>query len=68
MTNQQQIELILEQIRKMREKNQPDMMELWSRQQEEYRKHIFGERKQDGWSLYGYGTRPNKNGYSLYAY
>ncbi|EFN2531631.1 hypothetical protein [Escherichia coli] len=68
MTNQQQIEFILEQIRKMREKNQPDMMEIWRRQQEEYRKHIFGERKQDGWSLYGYGTRPNKNGYSLYTY
>ena len=68
MTNQQQIEFILEQIRKMREKNQPDMMERWRRQQEEYRKHIFRERKQDGWSLYGYGTRTNKNGYSLYAY
>ncbi|EHL3675487.1 hypothetical protein AAB123_005027 [Escherichia coli] len=51
MTNQQQIEFILEQIRKMREKNQPDMMELWRRQQEEYRKQIFGERKRDGWSL-----------------
>lgn len=68
MTNQQQIEFILEQIRKMREKNQPDMMEIWRRQQEEYRKHIFGERKQDDWSLYGYGTRTNKNGYSLYTY
>ncbi|HBB1366712.1 TPA: hypothetical protein J0500_005056 [Escherichia coli] len=68
MTNQQQIEFILEQIRKMREKNQPDMMEIWSRQQEEYRKHIFGERKQDEWSLYDYGTRTNKNGYSLYTY
>lgn len=62
------IEFILEQIRKMREKNQPDMMEIWRRQQEEYRKHIFGERKQDDWSLYGYGTRTNKNGYSLYTY
>lgn len=41
MTNQQQIEFIIEQIRKMREKNQPDMMEIWRRQQEEYRKHIF---------------------------
>ncbi|WP_244575603.1 hypothetical protein [Escherichia coli] len=41
MTNQQQIEFILEQIRKMREKNQPDMMEIWRRQQEEYRKHIL---------------------------
>lgn len=51
MTNQQQIEFILEQIRKMREKNQPDMMEIWRHQQEEYRKHIFGERKWDGWSL-----------------
>lgn len=51
MTNQQQIEFILEKIRKMREKNQPDMMELWRRQQEECRKQIFGERKRDGWSL-----------------
>ncbi len=44
MTNQEQIEFILEQIRKMREKNQPDMMEIWRRQQEECRKQIFGER------------------------
>ncbi|WP_225115565.1 hypothetical protein [Escherichia coli] len=51
MTNQEQIEFILEQIRKMREKNQPDMMEIWRRQQEEFRKQIFGERKRDGWSL-----------------
>ncbi|EOA1937364.1 hypothetical protein ACHUKP_003164 [Escherichia coli] len=51
MTNQQQIEFILERIRKMREKNQPDMMELWRRQREEWHRHIFGERKWDGWSL-----------------
>ncbi|EJE5156115.1 hypothetical protein ACP9J5_003828 [Escherichia coli] len=51
MTNQQQIEFILEQIRKMREKNQPDMMELWRQQREEWHRHIFGERKRDGWSL-----------------
>lgn len=51
MTNQQQIEFILEQNRKMREKNQPDMMELWRRQREEWHRHIFDERKWDGWSL-----------------
>jgi|GEM_PF-2247801 len=68
MTNQQQLEFILEQCRKMREKNQPDMMKLWHRQQEEMRKQIFGERKHDNWSLYSYGSQPNKNGYSLYSY
>lgn len=41
MTNHQQIEFILEQIRKMREKNQPDMMELWRRQREEWHRHIL---------------------------
>lgn len=68
MTNQQQLEFILEQCRKIREKNQPDLMELWRSQQEAMRKQIFGERKHDNWSLYSYGSKPNKNGYSLYTY
>lgn len=68
MSEKEQLDFILEQCRKMRQENQPYLMELWRRQQEEYRKQIFGERKRDDWSLYSYGTQPNKNGYSLYTY
>lgn len=52
----------------MRQKKQPDLMEVWQKQQDEYRRQIFGERKPDNWSLYAIGTRPNKNGYNLYSY
>lgn len=68
MTNQQQLEFILEQCRKMREKNQPDLMELWRRQQEEYKRQIHGNKKEDVWSLYSCDTHPNKNSCSLYTY
>lgn len=68
MSEKEQLEFILEQCRKMRQENQPDLMELWQLQQEEYRKQIFGERKHGDWNLYSYGTQPNKNGYSLYTY
>lgn len=61
MTEKEQIEFILEQCKKMREKNAPSLMELWSKQQEEYRRQL-------GYPLYSYNTTPYKNGYNLYTY
>lgn len=68
MTEDDQFQFILDQCEKMRKKNQPDLMELWYRQREDYRKQIFGERKDDNWSLYSYGSQPHKDGYCLYTY